>query len=263
MRETLAPLVSASGDKDVSDVGMAPPSCMPEARRRLAAHQRIGLAWLPRCTHDCAGILADEMGLGRRPRHCSRACSATAMPARTSVAPVSPRELDGSRCGARAHLAKYHGSEAERDEIREAVKEMGRRTCSFTRSVVGASAPLDQKFLHKLDASYLIIDEAQKIKNANSITFKNLSQLETRRRLLLTGTPIENKPLELLTPPFLMPKTSTWRRQGRQGRGGEEAEARPQQGGGARPTFADLERAGGADGETARRRRGARVGSSS
>ena len=85
---------------------------------------------------------------------------------------------------------KYHGSEAERDEIRQAVKENGTPhvvVCSFTTfSSSGASAPLDQKFLRKLDASYLIIDEAQKIKNANSITFKNLSQLKTRRRLLLT-----------------------------------------------------------------------------
>ena len=220
MRETLAPLVSASGDKDVSDVGMAPPSCMPEeARRRLAAHQRIGLAWLHSLhTHDCAGILADEMGLGKTAQAISllaRLLDDGDAGPHIVVAPVSTLE-NWTReialwCPALT-CVKYHGSEAERDEIRQTVKENGTPhvvVCSFTTfSSSGASAPLDQKFLRKLDASYLIIDEAQKIKNANSITFKNLSQLKTRRRLLLTGTPIENKPLELLTLlSFLMPKT--------------------------------------------------------
>ena len=275
MRETLAPLVSASGDKDVSDVGMAPPSCMPEeARRRLAAHQRIGLAWLHSLhTHDCAGILADEMGLGKTAQAISllaRLLDDGDAGPHIVVAPVSTLE-NWTReialwCPALT-CVKYHGSEAERDEIRQAVKENGTPhvvVCSFTTfSSSGASAPLDQKFLRKLDASYLIIDEAQKIKNANSITFKNLSQLKTRRRLLLTGTPIENKPLELLTLlSFLMPKTfdvggdkDDYKDEGgkKRKRGHNKAAALVQ-------TFADLERAGaGADGEdgaaTARRAR--------
>ena len=275
MRETLAPLVSASGDKDTSDVGMAPPSCMPEeARRRLAAHQRIGLAWLHSLhTHDCAGILADEMGLGKTAQAISllaRLLDDGDAGPHIVVAPVSTLE-NWTReialwCPALT-CVKYHGSEAERDEIRQAVKENGTPhvvVCSFTTfSSSGASAPLDQKFLRKLDASYLIIDEAQKIKNANSITFKNLSQLKTRRRLLLTGTPIENKPLELLTLlSFLMPKTfdvggdkDDYKDEGgkKRKRGHNKAAALVQ-------TFADLERAGaGADGEdgaaTARRAR--------
>ena len=67
---------------------------------------------------------------------------------------------------------KYHGSNtsATRSANRQGEWDAARRRLRLHHVlVVGASAPLDQKFLRKLDASYLIIDEAQKIKNANSI----------------------------------------------------------------------------------------------
>ena len=55
--------------------------------------------------------------------------------------------------------------------------------------------------------SCLIIDEAQQIKNSESARNKHLSAVEADHRLLLTGTPVENSPRELLTLlSFLMPR---------------------------------------------------------
>ena len=36
-----------------------------------------------------------------------------------------------------------------------------------------------------------ILDEAQRVKNAESQTHRNLNRIKAKRRLLLTGTPVE------------------------------------------------------------------------
>lgn len=39
---------------------------------------------------------------------------------------------------------------------------------------------------------YIVLDESQNIKNSESLTFRSALQLESKYRLVLTGTPIEN-----------------------------------------------------------------------
>jgi SNF2 family DNA or RNA helicase len=55
----------------------------------------------------------------------------------------------------------------------------------------------DEKFFHRLKWQYMILDEAQAIKNAASQRWKALLNLKCRNRLLLTGTPIQNSMAEL------------------------------------------------------------------
>ena len=45
--------------------------------------------------------------------------------------------------------------------------------------------------------AYLIVDEAQRIKNHNSVLFQTLCQIHSKRRLLLSGTPLQNNLSEL------------------------------------------------------------------
>jgi E1A-binding protein p400 len=53
---------------------------------------------------------------------------------------------------------------------------------------------------------YLVLDEAQHIKNYESQRWRSLISLRTRRRLLLTGTPLQNNLMELWSLlHFLMP----------------------------------------------------------
>ena len=53
---------------------------------------------------------------------------------------------------------------------------------------------------------YLILDEAHALKNAKSQRWQTLMQLNTKRRLLLTGTPLQNSLMELWSlMHFLMP----------------------------------------------------------
>jgi SNF2 family DNA or RNA helicase len=55
----------------------------------------------------------------------------------------------------------------------------------------------DEDVLHELDLRYVILDEAQHIKNPMSHTARAAKKLRSERRLALTGTPIENRLSEL------------------------------------------------------------------
>lgn len=61
--------------------------------------------------------------------------------------------------------------------------------------------------LARYNFEYLILDEAQRIKNKDSVLSKDLRTFNTKNRILLTGTPLQNNLTELWSLlNFLMPK---------------------------------------------------------
>ena len=50
----------------------------------------------------------------------------------------------------------------------------------------------DQQYFQRVKWQYMVLDEAQNIKNAASVRWKTLLGFHCRNRLLLTGTPIQN-----------------------------------------------------------------------
>lgn len=55
----------------------------------------------------------------------------------------------------------------------------------------------DRSKLSKLEWKYIIIDEAQRMKDRESKLSQDLNKFTTARRLLLTGTPLQNELKEL------------------------------------------------------------------
>ncbi|MBN2656739.1 MAG: DEAD/DEAH box helicase [Spirochaetales bacterium] len=55
----------------------------------------------------------------------------------------------------------------------------------------------DIELFSSMDFTYIILDEAQNIKNASSQIFKSVKLVNARHRLSLTGTPIENNTMDL------------------------------------------------------------------
>eukprot|EP00759_Apiculatamorpha_spiralis_P047958 PhF_6_TR43383/c1_g1_i8/m.66570 len=55
----------------------------------------------------------------------------------------------------------------------------------------------DKRFLKKHKWTCLVVDEAHRLKNFNCKLIKDLKELKTDNRVLLTGTPLQNKLSEL------------------------------------------------------------------
>lgn len=57
----------------------------------------------------------------------------------------------------------------------------------------------DQVIINKADIDFLILDEAQRAKNYETKTASSLKRLITKHRLVITGTPIENKLIDIFS----------------------------------------------------------------
>lgn len=162
----------------------------------LRPYQEAGLSWL-KFIHDIGsgGVLADDMGLGKTVQTIAlllavkqeeKALSALIV-APTSVVTNWHRELE--RFAPTLSVALWHG--ADRRENADEVQKAEVVITSY------ALLRRDEEFLSKLDLTYSILDEAQHIKNPMSATAAAAKKLRARRRLALTGTPIENRLSEI------------------------------------------------------------------
>ena len=95
---------------------------------------------------------------------------------------------------------KFHGTKDERLDIASNVLQPGQRdedrqwnVCVTTYEICN----LERNVLNKFAWSYLIIDEAHRLKNEASTFSRIVRTMETRFRLLLTGTPLQNNLHEL------------------------------------------------------------------
>jgi superfamily II DNA or RNA helicase len=162
----------------------------------LRPYQEQGLSWL-RFIHDIGsgGVLADDMGLGKTLQTIALLLSVkqeeksvkALIVAPTSVVTNWVREIE--RFAPTLSVALWHGQQRKEqaDELE-------------TADVIITSYALlrrDEEMLKELDLSYAILDEAQHIKNPMSATAAAAKRLRAKRRLALTGTPIENRLSEI------------------------------------------------------------------
>jgi SNF2 family DNA or RNA helicase len=105
----------------------------------------------------------------------------------TSVVPNWVREIEKFAPSLRA--VAWSGADREKYK-----KELERADVVVTSY---ALLRRDEEFLRELSCSYVILDEAQHIKNPLSATARAAKGLNAERRLALTGTPIENRLSEI------------------------------------------------------------------
>jgi len=172
----------------------------------LRDYQKFGLAWLQFLRESGThGILADDMGLGKTLQTIAcllleqtegRLTRPSLIVAPTSVLDNWQNELQ--RFAPKLECLLYYGN--ERKSMR----------AQFTPGniVITSYAVLrnDVAVLAETDWHYLVVDEAQFIKNPRSQAAQSLCQLTARHKLCLSGTPIENRLAELWSLfHFLMP----------------------------------------------------------
>ncbi|KAF8640916.1 hypothetical protein AX17_000564 [Amanita inopinata Kibby_2008] len=176
---------------------------------QLKEYQLKGLNWLATLYEQgINGILADEMGLGKT----VQSISLLAYLAETHdiwgpflvVAPASTLhnwQQELTRFVPRLKALPYWGNVKERATLR---KFWSKKDISYNQDapfhVLITSYQLvsvDQQYMQRVKWQYMILDEAQNIKNSASVRWKTLLGFHCRNRLLLTGTPIQNSMQEL------------------------------------------------------------------
>lgn len=98
-------------------------------------------------------------------------------------------------------VEKYYGSVDERREMRMNYARGGLKDIDvlLTTYHTVASSPEERKMFRVCKIHYVVFDEAHMLKNMMSQRYTNLIRINASRRLLLTGTPLQNNLLELMS----------------------------------------------------------------
>jgi SNF2 family DNA or RNA helicase len=183
--------------RELQDLRSIPTVEPPQALKATLRHyQKDGLSWLWFLhRHGLSGILADDMGLGKTIQSLAllqkvkdeegRKPSLVVAP--TSVLANWEREVE--RFAPELATVVWHGQDR-----RERAERLGDVDLALTSY---ALVRRDGSELNKVHWRYLILDEAQFIKNADSATALACKALPSDARLALTGTPLENRLSEL------------------------------------------------------------------
>lgn len=180
-------------------------------RGTLREYQHVGLDWLASLYNNgLNGILADEMGLGKTIQTIALlaylACEKGVWGPHLIVVPTSVIlnwEMELKKWLPGFKIMTYYGTPKERKEKRWGwSKENAFHVCITSYQLVLQ----DQNAFRRKQWHYLILDEAHHIKNFRSQRWQVLLNFNSKRRLLLTGTPLQNNLMELWSLLyFLMP----------------------------------------------------------
>ena len=167
----------------------APRQEPPTLGTELRPYQRAGLGWLHFLRESrLGGCLADDMGLGKTVQALALLEGLRASGASVRSLVVAPRSLlfnwaaEAKRFAPSLRVVEHHGPQRDLAAIED---------CDLVLTTY-ATMRLEIEDLSKIAFEYVILDEAQAIKNATSQVAKATRLLDARHRLALSGTPIEN-----------------------------------------------------------------------
>ena len=180
-------------------------------KHTMREYQHVGVDWLV-SMHErkLNGILADEMGLGKTIQTIALlahlACEKEIWGPHLIVVPTSVMlnwEMELKKWAPAFKIVTYYGNQKERRLKRVGwSKPNAFHVCITSYKLVTQ----DHQSFRRFKWHYLILDEAQHIKNFKSQRWQLLLNFNSNGRLLLTGTPLQNNLMELWSlMHFLMP----------------------------------------------------------
>ncbi|TRY68060.1 hypothetical protein DNTS_003641 [Danionella cerebrum] len=181
---------------------------------QLKPYQLIGQNWLALLHQNkLSGILADEMGLGKTIQSISflaHLYQEGNLGPHLIIVPASTldnwvRELN-LWCPSFKVLI-YYGSAEERKYMRyEILDQIADYNIIVTTYNLAIGNSSDRSLFSRLKLEYAVFDEGHLLKNMNSLRYRHLMAINAKYRLLLTGTPLQNNLLELMSLlNFIMP----------------------------------------------------------
>lgn len=169
----------------------------------LRNYQEKGFKWLNTLDYlGFGGILGDEMGLGKTFQTIafllSKEDSKSLIVAPTSL--VFNWYSEFKKFAPSLKVVMVNKSPSEREEI---IKDYKKYDILITTYNL---VKRDLESYKKIFFDYVILDEAQNIKNPSSQNAKSVKELKSKNKFALTGTPIENSLMELWSIfDFIMP----------------------------------------------------------
>ncbi|KAF8841686.1 hypothetical protein BDN67DRAFT_949069 [Paxillus ammoniavirescens] len=168
----------------------------------LRPYQQAGLEWLASLhSNKLNGILADEMGLGKTIQTIALlahlACHRGIWGPHLIIVPTSVLlnwEMEFKKFLPGFKILSYHGSTKRRKELRQGWYNKHHFNVCITSYTL---ASRDAHIFKRKMWYYMILDEAHMIKNFKSQRWNILLMFRSFRRLLLTGTPLQNNLTEL------------------------------------------------------------------
>lgn len=220
-----SPIVPPPQDEDMDDAlteetaqmpaylrpfAIAPVDWSPETKIKpplllrgvLRPYQQSGLEWLASLhLNNLNGILADEMGLGKTIQTISLlahlACDRGIWGPHLIIVPTSVLlnwEMEFKKFLPGFKILSYHGNSKRRKELRQGWYNKYQFNVCITSY---ALASRDAHIFKRKMWYYMVLDEAHMIKNFKSQRWNILLMFRSFRRLLLTGTPLQNNLTEL------------------------------------------------------------------
>lgn len=168
----------------------------------LRPYQQSGLEWLASLhSNNLNGILADEMGLGKTIQTIALlahlACDRGIWGPHLIIVPTSVLlnwEMEFKKFLPGFRILSYHGTTKRRKELRQGWANKYHFNVCITSY---ALASRDAHIFKRKMWYYMVLDEAHMIKNFKSQRWNILLMFRSFRRLLLTGTPLQNNLTEL------------------------------------------------------------------
>ena len=174
------------------------PEVEPAVDAELRPYQLDGFRWLAFLWHHgLGGILADDMGLGKTLQTLALVAHARAEGAAPFLV-VAPTSVVATW----AHEAATFVPGLTTRAITES---RARRGVGLDDAVAGADLVVTSYTLYRMEAAEyaarewggLVLDEAQTVKNHEGKTYQAVRRLDVPFRVALTGTPMENRLMEL------------------------------------------------------------------
>ncbi|PUB34395.1 SNF2 family DNA or RNA helicase [Elizabethkingia sp. YR214] len=162
----------------------------------LRAYQQEGLNWLNFLDdHNFGGCLADDMGLGKTIQIIAFILSQREKHGHTTNLVVLPTSLlfnwqeELAKFAPSVKVLTHYGADRQKSTTNFQQYEVVLTTYGMLLS--------DITFLRKFKFNYIFLDESQTIKNPNSERYKAARLLQSRNKITLTGTPVENNTFDL------------------------------------------------------------------
>jgi len=200
--QTLSEMMAKLQDKSQLE-----PVCDLPLQGNLREYQKRGVSWLHYLDSlGLNGCLADDMGLGKSVQVIARLVQervggvgeASSSPSLLPTLLIAPTSVVGNWQKEIAKFAPHlkamvhHGSDRHQNA--------DFKTASLQHDVVITSFTLarkDEKLLSSIEWHRIVLDEAQNIKNPKAAQTRAILKLSAKHRLALTGTPVENRLLDL------------------------------------------------------------------